>query len=313
MKVATSILLADPQTDWTGRANDVGNLDTLNRCLNQISAVDYVTTPDINITCTGLVGKPDAVFFAGDLTKWGGHVNLREAILMESSAAEVQGGDLLQDFRSLYDPAWAGNKVKQLNASGPLYFGLGNHDLGYFDNSILSWPDFNGTGSTDYHDYYRHQMWNFINQMHVGYHRTLFSNPRAKYFAVDPRFPVPPDNIDADPAGTFYFQNYSFSYMIDLGPIDVYQLHLFGGDSYNHRKSGLDSLKHKLASRGYTRPVFIVQHIPMTIPGTDYWDDAARDHLLEILRPYNVVGFGVGHWHGAHDLVEISTLTTPRQ
>ncbi|KAF2680996.1 hypothetical protein K458DRAFT_433881 [Lentithecium fluviatile CBS 122367] len=309
MKPATFILLADPQIGWQNIPRE--KLSSLNGALNRISSVEYTNDPshNINITCSGPIGKPDAVFFAGDLTNYGGNLNWPEwADVEKADASNYEGGELLKEFRALYDPKWAGLAVTPLNESGPLYFGLGNHDIS-FNNTVdeawyaplFVWRDFEGNGMTDYTDYYRYQMWNFINQMHTGFHRDLHGRP----VATDPPFPIPANSIDSDPDGTFYYQDHSFNYVVDLGPVDVYQLHLFGGDVAHERRSGLDWLKRKLAARGYTRPVFIVQHLPMGYPDGDYWNDSARDQFLEILRPYNVLGVGVGHDHYQAKIKEI--------
>jgi hypothetical protein len=46
--------------------------------------------------------------------------------------------------------------------------------------------------------------------------------------------------ISSDPLGTYWFQNFSFNYIVNMGLVNVYQLHLFGGDHTHNRKSGLD-------------------------------------------------------------------------
>lgn len=129
-----------------------------------------------------------------------------------------------------------------------------------------------------------------------------------------PRYPIGPENIDSDPKGSYFFQNYSLNYKVDLGPVDVYQLHLFGGNTNHTRKSGLNWLKRKLAAGGYTRPVIVVQHLPVTDlggqPDKDYWTVADRDALLSILRPYNVLAVAVGHLHSPANEAEVK-LTSP--
>ncbi|KAK4463634.1 hypothetical protein QBC42DRAFT_64119 [Cladorrhinum samala] len=310
MKVATFILLADPQTYWeyiTDWNGEYYNLTSLNTALNNISTALYPSNPRIGgISHPGQpIGKPDAVFFAGDLTNYGGHWDFVYTGAKYTNVAVATGGPSLLEFRSFYDPAGTAPETL-LTECGPLYFGLGNHDInidGTADGHQWRGFDHNSSFGTTA-DYYRYQMWNFLNQMHVGYNRRLgYYNQTVR---VPPRFPVPPGNIDADPLGTFVYQSYSFNYVVDLGPLDVYQLHLFGGDSLHGRKSGLDWLKQKLASRarGYSRPFFVVQHLPISMKGSSQdkvpmWDESQRDDLLEVLRPYekDLLGFGVGHMH----------------
>jgi cytolysin (calcineurin-like family phosphatase) len=131
---------------------------------------------------------------------------------------------------------------------------------------------------------------------------------------VGPRWSVPLSNMDtrydAKNWGTYEYKDYSLNYFVDLGPIDVYHLHRYGGDADYGRKSGMEWLKRTLAKRGYTRPIIIVQHFKIVgtdddglmdpTPGWDWtthYTYAQRDHLLEVLLPYSIVAFGVGHYH----------------
>jgi cytolysin (calcineurin-like family phosphatase) len=133
---------------------------------------------------------------------------------------------------------------------------------------------------------------------------------------VGPRWSVPFSYIDtrydAENWGTYEYKDYSLNYFVDLGPVDVYQLHRYGGDPDYGRRSGIEWLKRTLARRGYTRPVIIVQHFKLEggtddgltnpTPGYDWtllYTYEQRNHLLEVLLPYNVIAFGVGHWHDA--------------
>lgn len=98
--------------------------------------------------------------------------------------------------------------------------------------------------------------------------------------------------------GTYDYETYSLNYFVNLGPVDVYQMHRYGGDDEYKRESGLSWLKRMLARKGYGRPVIIVQHYlfsPDTITPT--WTDEQRDRMLEVLLPYNIVAFFVGHNH----------------
>ncbi|KAI0055633.1 hypothetical protein BV25DRAFT_1738374, partial [Artomyces pyxidatus] len=66
---------------------------------------------------------------------------------------------------------------------------------------------------------------------------------------------------------------------------------------------GIQWLKDKLEERGTTRPIIIVQHYLFSDTWehgsiTPSWHDTQRDALLDILSPYNIIGFFVGHNHG---------------
>lgn len=142
----------------------------------------------------------------------------------------------------------------------------------------------------------RYQMWNFINQMHLGY-----------MGKASPPFPIDASNIDAPVEGSFEWKKHSFNYVVDPGLVDVYQLHRFGGDYYGGRKSGLNWLKHQLAMKGYSRPVIIVQHFrwdAVNDEGTDWasWKSDNRRLLNEVLLPYNVIAMCCGHWHNQKSL-----------
>jgi hypothetical protein len=184
------------------------------------------------------------------------------------------------------------------------------------DNPGAGWRRFDETYSKPA-DFYRYQMWNFINQMHrgkpsprcmkwrrrltpTGYHQKV----NLRWYDRAPRFEIPPDAIDCNPNGTFWWGDNSFNYVIDLGTVDVYQLHCYGGDNDHGRKSGLDWLKRKLAAKGYARPVVIVQHYSFSTwvnRGNDRikhdWCENQRDNLLEVLAPYNVIALCNGHAH----------------
>lgn len=135
MKLTTFILLADPQVGNLGVSQqEMKALSTLNGALNKISTVKYpVTDPtkNISLSCTGLIAKPDAVFFAGDMTNWAGLMDMTSILEWldpaGANAATYQGGPQLRAVRSLYDPKYPTAGITQLSDCGPLYFGLGNH------------------------------------------------------------------------------------------------------------------------------------------------------------------------------------------
>lgn len=125
MRLTTFLLLADPQL-----GPDVKLLSNLNNELNNIQTREFpLNGKDISlINCKGFVNKPDAVFFAGDLTSFGGNINVGEWMDADGcNAATYEGGAQLQDVRALYDPVRPRNGITQLSNCGPLYFGLGNH------------------------------------------------------------------------------------------------------------------------------------------------------------------------------------------
>ncbi|KAF1993716.1 hypothetical protein P154DRAFT_527585 [Amniculicola lignicola CBS 123094] len=315
MDIATFILLADPQIGWEDDTKaQVQKLSKLNEALSFLSSQSYPATNEkgdqLDITCKGLpIGQPAGVFIAGDLTNYGGHYNFSEqSNLVKYHPHNYSGGDILQDIQALYDPWHPREDVTQPSGCGKIYFGLGNHDFVGGDGSTNQWgddnPGFGWRGFDDKYskpgDFYRYQMWNFINQMHRGYHQKV----NLRWYDRTPRFEIPADAIDCNPNGTFWWGDNSFNYVIDLGPVDVYQLHCYGGDNDHGRKSGLDWLKRKLAAKGYARPVVIVQHFSFFTwvnKGSDRakwdWCENQRDNFLEVLAPYNIIALCNGHIH----------------
>ncbi|KAI0056746.1 hypothetical protein BV25DRAFT_1547781 [Artomyces pyxidatus] len=145
-------------------------------------------------------------------------------------------------------------------------------------------------------------MWNFISQMHTGYDQLLLSP------TTEAVYPIAWQDIDSDNGkGTYFWEDYSLNYVVNLGPVDVFQLHRYGGDDDNGRQAGIQWLKDRLEERSQTRPIIIVQHYMFsdTIEHgviTPSWHDSQRDALLDILSPYNIIGFFVGHNHGTGPL-----------
>ncbi|CZR66865.1 uncharacterized protein PAC_16766 [Phialocephala subalpina] len=291
MTVTTFITLGDPQLG-TG---DVSSLSTLNDYLNDISTKTYPDGMGLSTSIVNTpIGTPSGVFIAGDLTLDGGdRYGVEQADIFGKNPANYLGGNSLSNVRKLYDPWHTAKGVTPLTGCGSIYFGLGNHDFPdhcggagwrFFDNSY-----------SDKKDYARYQMWDFIAQMHTGF--TCKNR--------GPRFPIPIEHFDTAKEGSYDWKKYSFNYFIDLGPVDVYQLHSYGGDADNGRETGIDWLKRNLALRGYKRPVIIVQHflfsdwyeIDPEDKVTGIWNLAQRDHLMTVLLPYNVLAVSVGHVH----------------
>lgn len=137
-------------------------------------------------------------------------------------------------------------------------------------------------------------MWNFICQKHRG----VFTNCVFQWATQPTSTPTFIDATRATSNEVFYWTEHSFNYLVDLGPVDVYQLHVYGGDTEHGRASGMQFLKDNLRSGGPLRPVIVVQHYDFgsfSIPA--WWTETQRDALLNVLEPYNVIAFLMGHEH----------------
>ncbi|KAI0055988.1 Metallo-dependent phosphatase, partial [Artomyces pyxidatus] len=310
----TFIFLADPQQDRDDDGNYRKiNCSDLNVALNTLDSSNWPT--NFKISCAGQpIGKINAVFFAGDMCQNGGDRSAKDQ--RERRPPTYDGGSELIKSRSLYQTGFdAKLSDVDLLKYDPKYFGLGNHDFQSDYTTAIGW--YKGRWSLDFslpENYWRYQMWNFISQMHTGYRQPLlpYSNPV---------YPIDWQNIDTDYGkGTFDYENYSLNYVINLGPVDIYQLHRYGGDNNNGRQDGIGWLEGKLAARGTTRPIIIVQHylFSQTIENggvTPSWTDAQRNRLLTILSPYNIIAFFVGHDHTTGPLpnsVPVPTLHPTR-
>ncbi|KAF2265130.1 hypothetical protein CC78DRAFT_206559 [Lojkania enalia] len=136
MRLTTFVLLADPQiggiaNDTADYAKQMGIMSNLNQELNNIHTYPFPLNNE-NITLLGIkrseyINQPDAVFFAGDLTQYGGSIGLESWAFPTKNAANWQGGEKLWNFRILYDPEHPREGITQLNNCGPVYFSLGNH------------------------------------------------------------------------------------------------------------------------------------------------------------------------------------------
>jgi cytolysin (calcineurin-like family phosphatase) len=279
----TFLFLSDPQIEGNA-APRAGQVSTLNHVLSGISGQPWPKELGLN---GQPIGPVSCLVIAGDLTQDGGGYNFLEQVM--NLPQEYQGGPSLSGVHELFDKtAGAGDYTK--TTYSPVYFGLGNHDLG--DSAIVvPWVGGGkpGAGGTDYA---RDQMWNFICQMHTGV-RWRNGKSAAAY---------PVTAVDSDGSGSNDWTARSFNYRVNLGPADLIQLHRYGGDSEYGRASGLGWLKDQLGALGTARPVIIVQHYQFQPPMIDVdWTDAQRDALLEVLAPYNVIALLTGHIHNPPD------------
>ncbi|KAI0055981.1 hypothetical protein BV25DRAFT_1669401 [Artomyces pyxidatus] len=295
----TFIFLADPQqyrsdNDPSPNYRKISCSD-LNDALNTLDSAKWPT--GFGISCGGqAIGGISSVFFGGDMCQTGGDHSADDQF--SNKPPTFTGGSELVKARSLYQRGFKNSQGVTLLKYDPKYFGLGNHDVQSQYTPAIGW--YKGRWSGDFSlpsNYWRYQMWNFISQMHTGYHQLLLPDSNAIY-------PIDWQNIDSEIGkGTYAYDDYSLNYVVDLGPVDVFQLHVYGGDSDNDRQDGIGWLQGKLADRGQTRPIIIVQHylFSETVENggiTPCWTNAQRDRLLNILSPYNIIGFFVGHNHG---------------
>ncbi|KAH8927824.1 hypothetical protein BT69DRAFT_709505 [Atractiella rhizophila] len=299
----TFILLADPQINKAPEPERYETCGNLNVALNNFKQNNAVYPSIKGINCAGQPIAPiAATFIAGDLTQFGGNLNRGEQADLTKGPATYVGGEFLRRLRALYCPGagktGSDKQVEKLIDTGPIYFGLGNHDLeGAAGEGPPGWRFSNGAYSTP-NNHFRYQMWNFINQMH--------GSPKAP-FKIPALYKGGWDEtgrhlqMDCPLEGSYEWQKYSMNYVVNLGPVDVYQLHVFGGDPRHGRNDGLEWLKRTLAIKGYSRPVIIVQH-DLPSETQDQWVDEEAtvhetNHLMEVLLPYNVIAFLVGHNH----------------
>lgn len=199
-----------------------------------------------------------------------------------------QGSYELQTIRKLFERNFDANGITKTKFEN-IYFGLGNHDI---QNSSVKvdWRGCNLFSWKPKKSFFRWQMWDFIAQMHTG----VFCNGTSS----DAVYPVM--NIDAQDK-SFNWEKHSFNYVVNLGPIDVYQMHRYGGDNENGRADGLIWLRERLAQGGIERPIIIVQHYGFSDTEINAispnWTMEQRDEFLKLLAPYNVIALLVGHIH----------------
>ncbi|KAI0055626.1 hypothetical protein BV25DRAFT_1833000 [Artomyces pyxidatus] len=297
----TFIFLADPQQTRTDTDPSEGfrrkGCSDLNVALNTLDSLKWPTDNHFPISCAGQpIGKVDAVFVGGDLCQTGGDYYAEDQLLHYPSTY-VGGLRELAKVRALYQKGFDVNEDVTPLKYDPKFFGLGDHDIQTEDTPAVGWNKARFPGDfSEPHNYWRYQMWNFITQMHSGYdHTPLFPHTR-------PVYGIEGNNFDTEQEkGSYSWQDYSLNYVVNLGPVDVIQLHRYGGDSEGGRRSGVNWLKQRLDERGHTRPIIIMQHYMFSdviedgSGVTPNWYKSQRDDLLDILSPYNIIGFFVGN------------------
>jgi Calcineurin-like phosphoesterase/Ricin-type beta-trefoil lectin domain len=236
------------------------------------------------------VGQPGCLVFGGDMCQTGGDYSSTDQFF--GTPATYQGGWELAMVRHLFNggPTPHTRSNARRCPIAPVYFGLGNHDLQTADHPAVGWLF--GMKWSEPQDFWRFQMWNFIAQSHSGHQFGQLPG------YLPPRYPV--TAIDAQPDTHGNWKRWSYNYCVDLGPVDLFQLHVCAGDQTDGREGGLLWLRHQLSIRGPHRPIVIVQHFPFW--GGDfgsYFDHwrAERDNVLAILQDYNIVAALSGHFH----------------
>jgi cytolysin (calcineurin-like family phosphatase) len=293
---STFIFLTDPQPNRNDRRNDdnpaVKRLNMLNDWLNNLQFTNWPEGFNLSVAGTPFninVG----LIFGGDLCQTGGDYNWADQAA--GDPPYYNGGWELEILRHLFQKEYYCNDLTfHSQTTGTIhnaYFGLGNHDVSSAWVPGVWWSGQGWLGARE--DYWRWQMWNFICQMHTGVDKALW------WGKTDPKFPV--TQIDADGEGGIDWKKYSFNYFINLGPVDVYQLHVCGGDNRYGRASGQDWVRDRITERGLDRPVIIVQHYTTTQTSENDqdpdWSKAQRAAFLKFLEPFNVIALLDGHDH----------------
>jgi cytolysin (calcineurin-like family phosphatase) len=209
------------------------------------------------------IGGPRGVVTGGDLTDDGG-----------GQRALPGEGYQLRQFSQRYEHGVGPDRVHF-----PVYLGLGNHDL-------------DQDGPAPHVDWYRRELRDYVEMNHRS---TVFFKP-----------PVPVTNYDVE----------SDCYSWDWPNVHLVQTQRFAGDTSKGAVSGLDWLIADLATYAANRkPVILFQHYGWDPFSTEMWDAdkrtfdpegkgpphwwSAEDRakMVEILRPYNVIGVFHGHQH----------------
>ncbi len=291
--VTTFIFLHDPQPSRVDGQNDenprIKALSQLNSCLNGLEGTKWPT--GFHLHCEGqTVGPIAGIFFAGDLSQAGGDYDWIDQFIHEPPS--FKGGWEVAMTRYLFqkDFSYRSSAVKTRYANA--YFGLGNHDIQTeYAPKVGWWWRWAGCNSwqafSEPADYNRYQMWNFICQAHTGvWGRKTHVTPVT---AID----------GTGDASAYCWKSHSLNYCVNLGPVDVFQMHVYGGDSENGREDGIAWLKNQLAQRDISRPIIIVQHYAFDSVSDKQpnWTRAQRDAFLRILEPYNVIALLTGHVH----------------
>lgn len=249
----TFFVVADTHFD------DAANPENHIRAMNRISDPDdplggAVWPEEIDGTPTGFGGAgdplddPRGVVLVGDLCSWGGGFSL------------TGDGPQLAAFRSLYETDGDGDHER---LRFPAYVGLGNHDLD---------PD----GTSPFPEWYREQMWGYVDAMHRGGEAIV---PVGSF----------------DPAS----RNYSW----DWERVHLIQAHRYAGDTEKGQVDGLPWIAADLEENAADeRPVFLFQHYGVDGWASTWWEDMAREALVDTLDDYRVMAILVGHTHFAMNL-----------
>jgi len=284
----TFCFINDPQfRDGGDGETDVESARTVVKAINNVTSAAW---PE-GVSCAGSpVAAPFGVFVNGDLTKWGGGMQF------------FSRGEELTRLRGVFERGKAKEPFKY-----PAYFGLGNHDL--------SAEPADTKGVFTDKDVGRNQMWNFIRRYHLGYNTrpdrwtTKFFGPLQPVHSIDAEVEEiegysPPD-----------WKKYSFNYSVDLPGLHVVQLHCYGGDARWGGAGGLEWLKKDLEKVGPKKRVVVCQHFGFSGfsvgPDDDTrWREMQVGTLLNVLKPYNVVGVFHGHDHNPVRAYQIGSPIT---
>jgi cytolysin (calcineurin-like family phosphatase) len=244
--------------------------ENLLRHIRAINRVPHLSWPkEISGKATGLVSAgrkistPRGVVIGGDLTDDGG-----------GQGAIPGEGYQLRQFSERYAEGVGPDRVHF-----PVYLGLGNHDL-------------DQDGPAPHVDWYRRELRDYVEMNHRS---TVFFKP-----------PVPVANYDIE----------SDCYSWDWPNVHLVQTQRFAGDTNKGAISGLEWLADDLATYAANRkPVILFQHYGWDPFSTEVWDadkqtfdqegsgpphwwsEEDRARMVEILRPYNVIGLFHGHQH----------------
>jgi cytolysin (calcineurin-like family phosphatase) len=209
------------------------------------------------------IGIPRGVVIGGDLTDDGG-----------GQGAIPGEGFQLRQFSQRYQQGVGPERVHF-----PVYLGLGNHDL-------------DQDGPAPHIDWYRRELRDYVELNHRS---TVFFKPQ-----------VPVTNYDVE----------SDCYSWDWPNVHLVQTQRFAGDTNKGAVSGLEWLANDLATYAAKRkPVILFQHYGWDPFSTEVWDADKqtfdqdgrgaphwwsaddRSKMVDILRPYNVIGLFHGHQH----------------
>lgn len=235
--------------------------------INRVPELSWPTTisgkPTPVVGAGRKIGIPKGVVIGGDLTDDGG-----------GQGAIPGEGYQLRQFSQRYQEGVGPDRVHF-----PVYLGLGNHDL-------------DQDGPAPHVDWYRRELRDFVELNHRS---TVFFKP-----------PVPVTNYHVE----------SDCYSWDWPHVHLVQTQRFAGDTTKGAISGLEWLADDLATYAANRkPVILFQHYGWDPFSTEMWDADKqtfdgegkgpphwwsaddRSKMVDLLRPYNVIGLFHGHQH----------------